>query len=154
MSETTSIVYVIDGIVIVILGALLLAFHIARGKSWAYVLLLALIFGIGVGIHFVPKTPVYVYDYEHDGCCRVLSVSEDKYTWDLLKKDGPFTANFCKDYNIESYDPQPGLWMWKMAYEDLGKCWSVRRKDLGFWWMRGQNKAVVSDVSRWAKFTN
>lgn len=74
--------------------------------------------------------PVYEY---HD--VKVIGVI-DHYTWNLAKSDGPFQARFCHDYDMSKITPIPGNVMWKLRYEDYGDCISIRRDDLGFWWMR------------------
>lgn len=92
---------------------------------------------------------ITTYTMKDDGCCRVVNTT-DLYTWKLHKNDGDFVAPFCNDpnrkndfYNLAKYDPAPGLMMWKLRYRDAGDCWSVNRKDLGFWWIRGADNRVV-----------
>jgi hypothetical protein len=97
-----------------------------------------------LGHEIIRRKQVYEYTREKDGCCKVLNVS-DLYTWKLGKKDGPFVANFCQDYDLTAYNPTPGLLMKKLRYKDMGTCWSIERKDLGIWWQRDSNNRVIAE---------
>lgn len=144
MNEINNAILAIIGAVVVVFGSLWLVVWICRGKNLAYS-------GIGFaaliccgGYFVIPTPPVYEYTLEKDGCCKVVQLA-DLYTWRLKKTDGEFTARFCHDYDLRAYDPEPGLIMRKLRYEDLGECWSIKRADLGFWWLRDINQIVVKE---------
>lgn len=82
-----------------------------------------------------------IYEYHNVKVVRVI----DPYKWQLQKADGQFVVSFCRDYPLEAYDPQPGLVMNKLRYEDTGICASVRRSDCGFWWKRDINGIAVKE---------
>lgn len=144
MNEMNSAIFTIIGALVIVFGILWVTAWICRGKNLIYS-------GIGVmalvccgGYFVIPRPPVYEYTLEKDGCCKVVQLA-DLYTWKLHKADGDFTARFCHDYDLRAYDPAPGLMLRKLRYEDLGECWSVKRQDLGFWWLRDDHMKVVAE---------
>lgn len=144
MNEMNSVIFAITGTLVVLVGALWLTMWLCRGRNISYAFAGVVAMFALSGYFIVPKPPVYEYTLEKDGCCKVVQL-DDLYTWKLHKADGDFMARFCHDYDLRAYDPAPGLILRKLRYEDLGECWSVRRKDLGFWWLRDEHNRVVAE---------
>ena len=65
--------------------------------------------------------------------------------WQMVKADGPFVADWCRDYDVSSLNPTPGEVLAKIRYIDMGNCWSVKREDLGFWWKRDPNGWTIKE---------
>lgn len=144
MNEMNNVILAMTGAVVLLFGILWVVAWICRGKNMVYtgIAVMALLcFG---GYFVIPAPPIYEYTLEKDGCCKVVQLA-DLYTWRLRKSDGEFTARFCHDYDLSAFDPAPGLMLRKLRYEDLGECWSVKRADCGFWWLRDANLAVVKE---------
>lgn len=77
--------------------------------------------------------PVYEY---HDVKVVQTSFAGDPFIWWMAKDDGDFKAPFCHDYQVSLIGAEPGNVAERFRYEDRGACWSIAKKDLGFWWKR------------------
>lgn len=95
-------------------------------------------------IHSYYSAPVFEY---HD--VRFISPTDSTgYSWWMEKSDGPFRADFCRDYDVPSLHAQPGEVLSKLRYKDMG-CWSIKDKDLGFWFYRDKSHwTIPTDVSQ------
>jgi hypothetical protein len=81
-------------------------------------------------------SPWPVYEYSN---VRVISQVSDN-SWFMQKEDGRFLAIFCNDYTPTL---EPDTTLTKLRYEDRGTCWSVARKDLGYWKKRDADGNLV-----------
>ena len=151
MNELKNILLTIDGMGIMLLAVLMSVVWILRGKRLAYLGIVIVALVCFSGYFFVPRFPVYEYTWKKDRCCEVVKVYNSQ-TWMLRKGDGTFVANFCHNYDLSSYDPAPGLMMWKFRYLDLGACWDIKDKQYGFWWMKDPSTGkdiLVSELYKW-----
>jgi len=74
-------------------------------------------------------------------------VDSNGYSWWMEKADGPFRADFCHDYDMPSLNAQPGEVLRRFRYKDMGNCWSIKDKDLGFWFYRdSKHWTIPTDV--------
>jgi len=142
MNEMNNAILAVTGAIVLLFSVLWSVVWISKGNNMAYTGIALMAIVCCGGYFVIPKPPVYEYTLEKDGCCKVVQKA-DLYTWRLRKADGDFTARFCHDYDLRAFDPEPGLIMWKLRFEDLGECWSVKRADLGFWWVRDPKTQIV-----------
>ena len=89
--------------------------------------------GLFIAGSYVPRYPVYEF---HN--VAVLEKVAPRKFW-LSKADGEFLFNDCDDDNWLI----PGYIMAKFRYEDRGECGSMRRSDLGIWWLRDEHRNVI-----------
>jgi hypothetical protein len=98
-----------------------------RGRATVATMLAAIIgAGLFVAGSYVPRYPVY----EFHNVAVLEKVAPHKF-W-LSKSDGEFLFNDCDDDNWLV----PGYIIAKFRYEDRGECMSMKRPDLGIWWLR------------------
>lgn len=137
MIQATNYILMMNGLLFIVLGCIFVAMWATRNKSVALIAAFGMVVVFGWGYALLPKPQVY--EYHNVVVDRVI----DSYTWVMAKDDGRFVAFFCHDYNLDSYQPVSGNVLEKFRYEDMGACWSVKRKDLGFWWRRDDNARAV-----------